>query len=169
MREDRDDLLGGEDRIRFLHAHARLSLRREEQVRCAACARLGINAGAAREAAQLSEQFLAIARDEGLDLEAARTEPTRSRAASSPAFPTRSRCASTRARCAARSSTAAAACSRARAWSSARASWSPRKFAKSNEQRQERQVLLTLATTIEEEWLRELFPEAVQEKTEVDL
>ena len=33
------------------------------------CARLGINAGAAREAAQLTEQFLAIARDEGLDLQ----------------------------------------------------------------------------------------------------
>jgi ATP-dependent helicase HrpB len=31
----------------------------------------------------------------------------------------------------------------------------------------DRQVLLTLATAIEEEWLRELFPEAVEEKTEL--
>ena len=31
----------------------------------------------------------------------------------------------------------------------------------------ERQVLLTLATKIEEDWLRELFPEAFQEKIEV--
>ena len=31
----------------------------------------------------------------------------------------------------------------------------------------ERQVLLTLATAIKEEWLREFFPEAIQEKTEV--
>ena len=31
----------------------------------------------------------------------------------------------------------------------------------------ERQVLLTLATAIKEEWLREFFPEAIEEKTEV--
>jgi len=68
-RENREDVLGSDaesDLFVLMRAFRYAENSRFDSQRCAP---LGINAGAAREAAQLTEQFLAIARDESLDLE----------------------------------------------------------------------------------------------------
>src|SRR3954469_1150084 len=69
-REDRDDVLGGESESDFFILMRAFRYAEKSGFDSRRCANLGINAGAAREAAQLSDQFLAIARDEGLDLQA---------------------------------------------------------------------------------------------------
>ena len=62
---------------------------------------------------------------------------------------------------------AGAACSRARVWCIARRCSSRQKFARSRAATRNARCLLTLATRIEEAWLRELFPEAFRETVEV--
>ena len=120
--------------VRSLHPDARVSLRGKQPLRSAAlCASRGQCRRRAR-GAQLTEQFLAIARDEGLDIaRAARSSPARSNAVFSPAFPIRSRCGSTQERCVARSSMDAEACWRAKARST-RAS--ARRFGNSRDRKQ---------------------------------
>ena len=90
----------------------------------------------------------------------------RSSAVCSPVSPTKWRCGSMPGRCAARSCTAARACWPAKAWCSSAAARRER-GARDRGEGAERQVLLTHATAIEEEWLRELFPEGFRETTEV--
>ena len=67
MQQDRDDLLGeSAESDFFLLMRARVS-RKKRTFNPQRCRALGINALAAREAAALAEQFMKIARDEGLD------------------------------------------------------------------------------------------------------
>ncbi len=169
MRDEREDFFGGEEESDLFILLRAFRFAEKNQFDARRCARLGVNGGAAREAGQLWEQFLSIARAEGLDLKSAKPRRARSRVACSPVFLIRSRCDSTKARCAAPSSIIAAACWRARAWSNARALLTASEIREIESSSGERQVLLTLATAIKEEWLREFFPEAVQEKTELTL
>src|SRR3954466_10155700 len=67
-REDRDDILGNETESDFLILMRAFRYAEKSGFDSRRCARLGINAGAAREAAQLTDQFLGIARGERLDL-----------------------------------------------------------------------------------------------------
>ena len=68
-REDREDVLGSDAESDLFILMRAFRYAEKSGFDSQRCARLGINAGAAREAAQLTEQFLAIARDEGLDLQ----------------------------------------------------------------------------------------------------
>src|SRR3712207_4397544 len=127
------------------------------------CARLSVNAGAAREAAQLWEQFVAIARDEGLDVEARDAEPGAIQRCVLAGFPDQ---------VAVRLDQGTLRCAlvHGRRGVLARESVVHRapllvasEIREIESSEKERQVLLTLATRIEEEWLRELFPEAFRE------
>jgi len=69
-REDREDVLGSDAESDLFILMRAFRYAEKSGFDSQRCSRLGINAGAAREAAQLTEQFLAIARDEGLDLKA---------------------------------------------------------------------------------------------------
>ncbi|MEY2562448.1 MAG: ATP-dependent helicase HrpB [Verrucomicrobiota bacterium] len=132
------------------------------------CGRLGINAGAAREAAQLSEQFLAIARDERLDLQTGEVKPGSIERCVLAGFPDQVavrldagtlRCALVHGRRGVLARESAVHGARFLVASEVREIESSEK---------ERQVLLTLATKIEEDWLRELFPESFREETRVE-
>ncbi|MBA3543936.1 MAG: helicase, partial [Chthoniobacterales bacterium] len=131
------------------------------------CARLGVNGGAAREAAQLWEQFLSIARAEGLETGEHEAAPGAIARCVLAGFPDQVairldqgtlRCALVHNRrgVLARESVV----HRARLLTASEI----REIESSDG---ERQVLLILATAIEEEWLSEFFPEAIEEKTEV--
>ena len=131
------------------------------------CARLGVNAGAAREAGQLWEQFLSIARAENLDITEREAAPGAIARCVLAGFPDQVavrldegtlRCALVHNRrgVLARESVV----HRARLLVASEI----REIESSDG---ERQVLLTLATAIKEEWLHEFFPEAIEEKTEV--
>ena len=167
-REDRDDLLGSEDDSDLFILMRAFRFAEKNNFDPRRCAQLSINATAAREAGQLWEQFLVIARDEGLEVaERAKRSPARFSAASWPVFRIRWRCAWTWGRCAAPWCTDGAACSHGRAWSIARRLLVASEIREIESSDKERQVLLTLATRIEEDWLRELFPEAFQDNVEV--
>lgn len=167
-REDRDDVLGGaadSDLFILMRAFRYAENNRFDSQRCAA---FGINAGAAREAAQLTEQFLAIARDEGLDLQTGEVKAGSIERCVLAGFPDQVavrldagtlRCALVHGRrgVLARESTVHG--SRLLVASEVREIESSEK---------ERQVLLTLATKIEEGWLRELFPESLREEIHVE-
>jgi len=131
------------------------------------CSRLGINAGAAREAGQLWEQFLSIAQAEGLDIAEHEARPGAIARCVLAGFPDQvaARLDEGTLRCAlvhnrrgvlARESVV----HRARLLTASEI----REIQSSDG---ERQVLLSLATAIKEEWLREFFPEAIEETTEV--
>ena len=131
------------------------------------CRRLGINGAAAREAGQTFEQFLRIAKDEGLDPARGEANDEASSAASWPGSPTRWRCGSMPARCAATSCMA-------RRGVLARESvvhHSPLLVASDVREIQGKEgeltVLLNTATAIEEPWLRELLPEAFRTEEKV--
>ena len=86
-REDRDDLFGSDDDSDLFILMRAFRFAEKNNFDPRRCARLSINAAAAREAGQLWEQFLAIARDEGLEVgEREVKSPARSSAASSPVF-----------------------------------------------------------------------------------
>jgi ATP-dependent helicase HrpB len=167
-REDREDLLGNEansDLFVLMRAFRFAENNRFDPQRCG---RLGINAGAAREAAQLTEQFMGIARDEGLDLETGAVEPGAIERCVLAGFPDQVavrldagtlRCALVHGRrgVLARESAVQAA--------SLLVASEIREIESSDK---ERQVLLTLGTKIKEAWLRELFPEALREETRIE-
>ncbi|HEY2615219.1 MAG TPA: ATP-dependent helicase HrpB [Chthoniobacterales bacterium] len=167
-REDRDDLLGAEaesDLFILLRAFRFAENNRFDPQRCG---RLGINAGAAREAAQLTEQFLAIARDEHLDLENGQGQPGAIERCVLAGFPDQVavrldagtlRCALVHGRRGVLARESAVHDARLVVASEIREIESSDK---------EREILLTLATRIEEEWLRELFPESIREETRVE-
>ena len=167
MRDDREDFFGGEEESDLFILLRAFRFAEKNQFDARRCARLGVNAGAAREAGQLWEQFLAIARAEGLDIEEREAKPGAIARCVLAGFPDQVavrldegtlRCALVHNRrgVLARESVV----QRARLLTASEI----REIESSSG---ERQVLLTLATAIKEEWLREFFPEAVQEKTEL--
>ncbi|PZR77286.1 MAG: ATP-dependent helicase HrpB [Chthoniobacterales bacterium] len=167
-REDREDVLGNDaesDLVILMRAFRYAENNRFDAQRCA---RLGINAGAAREAAQLTEQFLAIARDEGLDLQTSAAKAGSIERCVLAGFPDQVavrldagtlRCALVHGRRGVLARESAVHGARLLVASEVREIESSEK---------ERQVLLTLATRIEEDWLRELFPESFREETRVE-
>ncbi len=167
LRAAREDFFGSEDESDLFVLLRGFRFAQTNNFDPRRCARLGINAGAAREASQLWEQFLAIARDEGLDVSERESAPGAIARCVLAAFPDQVavrldqgtlRCALVHHRrgVLARESVV----QRARLLTASEI----REVESSDG---ERQVLLTLATAIKEEWLRELFPEAVAEKTEL--
>ena len=167
VRDEREDFLGGQeesDLFILLRAFRYAEKNRFDPRRCA---RLGVNAGAARDAGQLWEQFLSIARAEGLDIAEREAEPGAIARCVLAGFPDQvaARLDEGTLRCAlvhnrrgvlARESVV----HRARLLTASEI----REIESSDG---ERQVLLTLATAIKEEWLREFFPDNVRERTEV--
>jgi ATP-dependent helicase HrpB len=167
-REDRDDVLGGEAESDFFILMRAFRYAEKSGFDSRRCARLGINAGAAREAAQLNDQFLAIARDEGLDLQTGEIKPGAIQRCVLAGFPDQVavrldagtlRCALVHGRrgVLARESAARDA--------SLLVASEIREIESSDK---ERQVLLTLATKIEEAWLRDLFPESFREEQRIE-
>ncbi|MEY2548575.1 MAG: ATP-dependent helicase HrpB [Verrucomicrobiota bacterium] len=167
-REDRDDVLGGETESDFFILMRAFRYAEKAGFDSRRCARLGINAGAAREAAQLNDQFLAIARDEQLDLRAGETRPGSIQRCVLAGFPDQVamrldagtlRCALVHGRRGVLARESAVHEAKLLVASEIREIESSGK---------ERQVLLALATRIEEEWLRELFPESFREERRVE-
>jgi ATP-dependent helicase HrpB len=167
MREEREDFFGSEDESDLFILLRAFRFAEKNNFDPRRCARLGVNAGAAREAAQLWEQFLAIAREEGLEVAEQQTSPGALARCVLAGFPDQVavrldegtlRCALVHHRrgVLARESVV----HRARLLTASEI----REIEASGG---ERQVLLTFATAIREEWLREFFPDAVEEKTEV--
>jgi ATP-dependent helicase HrpB len=167
-REDRDDVLGAATESDFFILMRAFRYAEKSRFDGQRCSRLGINAGAAREAAQLCEQFLSIARDEGLDVERAEAKPGAIERCVLAGFPDQVavrldagtlRCALVHAR--------RGVLARESAVHDARllVAAEIREIESSDN---ERQVLLTLATKIEEQWLRDLFPESFREEVRVE-
>jgi ATP-dependent helicase HrpB len=166
-RADRDDLLGSDDDSDLFILVRAFRFAEKNNFDPRRCARLSVNAAAAREAAQLWEQFIAIAREEGLKVDAAESEPGAVQRCVLAGFPDQ---------VAARLDQGTLRCALvhgrrgvlARESVVHRAQWLvASEIREIEDSDKERQVLLTLATRIEEGWLRELFPEAVRENVEV--
>ena len=166
-REDRDDILGAEDDSDLFILTRAFRFAEKNNFDPQRCARLSVNAAAAREAAQLWEQFIAIARDEGLNVDAGEPAPGAIPRCVLAGFPDQ---------VAARLDEGTLRCAlvHGRRGVLARESVVHRarllvatEIREIEDSDKERQVLLTLATRIEESWLRELFPEAFRESLEV--
>jgi len=167
-REDREDILGAEAESDFFVLMRAFRFAENNRFDPQRSSRLGINAGAAREAAQLRDQFLDIARAEGLDAKSGEAKPSAIQQCVLAGFPDQVavrldagtlRCALVHGRrgVLARESAVHDA--------SLLVASEVREIESSDK---ERQVLLTLATKIEEAWLRELFPESFREETVVE-
>lgn len=167
-REDREDILGAEAESDFFVLMRAFRYAENNRFDPQRSSRLGINAGAAREAAQLRDQFLDIARAEGLDVKAVETKPSAVQQCVLAGFPDQVavrldagtlRCALVHGRrgVLARDSAVHGA--------SLLVASEIREIESSDK---ERQVLLTLATEIEETWLRDLFPESFVEERLVE-
>ncbi|MBA2623571.1 MAG: helicase, partial [Chthoniobacterales bacterium] len=166
-REDRDDLLGADDDSDLFILTRAFRFAEKNNFDPRRCAQLSINAAAAREAAQLWEQFIAIARDEGLDVAARDAEPGAIQRCVLAGFPDQVavrldegtlRCALVHGRRGVLARESVVHRAQLLVASEIREIESSDK---------ERQVLLTLATRIEEPWLREVFPEAFRDSVEV--
>ena len=164
VREDRDDLFGGETESDLFVLMRAFRFAQKNQFDPRRCSRLGVNAQAAREAEQLCDQFLDIARAEGLDIESGESKPGAIQRCILAGFPDQVavrldkgtlRCALVHNRHGMLARESAVHEAHLIVASEIREIESSDK---------ERQVLLTLATKIEEEWLRELFPEAFREE-----
>ncbi|MFZ1218553.1 MAG: ATP-dependent helicase HrpB [Chthoniobacterales bacterium] len=167
-REDREDVLGADGQSDLFLLMRAFRYAENSGFDPQRCSRLGINAGAVREAAQLTEQFLAIARDEGLDVQTGESKPGSIERCVLAGFPDQVavrldagtlRCALVHGRHGVLARESAVHAARLLVASEVREIESSEK---------ERQVLLTLATRIEEDWLQELFPESFREETRVD-
>ncbi|MGI8955699.1 MAG: ATP-dependent helicase C-terminal domain-containing protein [Chthoniobacterales bacterium] len=168
MRDEREDFLGGEDESDLFILVRAFRFAEKNNFDPRRCAQLGVNAGAAREAGQLWEQFLAIAKAEGLDISEQEAAPGAIARCVLAGFPDQVavrldegtlRCALVHNRrgVLARESVV----HRARLLTASEI----REIESSDG---ERQVLLSLATAIKMEWLHEFFPDAIEEKTEVN-
>ena len=166
-REDREDLLGDADDSDLFILMRAFRFAQNNNFDPHRCARLSVNPGAAREAAQLAEQFLAIAREQRLDISDLQPAPGAIPRCVLAGFPDQVavrldqgtlRCALVHGRrgILARESVVHRA--------PLLVASEVREIESSDK---ERQVLLTLCTRIEEEWLRELFPEAVRQQLEI--
>jgi ATP-dependent helicase HrpB len=167
MREEREDFLGSDDESDLFILLRAFRFAEKNNFDPRRSAPLGIDAGAAREAGQLWEQFLSIARSEGLEVEEREPQPGAIARCVLAGFPDQ---------VAVRVDQGTLRCTLVyhRRGVLARESVVHRaRLLTASEIREiessdgERQVLLTLATAIKEEWLREFFPAAVVEKTEV--
>ncbi|MDP9004197.1 MAG: ATP-dependent helicase HrpB, partial [Verrucomicrobiota bacterium] len=167
-REDRNDVLGEDAESDLFILIRAFRYAEKSGFDSQRCGRLGINAGAAREAAQLTEQFLAIARDERLDLQTGEVKAGSIERCVLAGFPDQVavrldagtlRCALVHGRRGVLARESAVHGARFLVSSEVREIESSEK---------ERQILLTLATKIEEDWLRELFPESLREETRVE-
>jgi ATP-dependent helicase HrpB len=167
-REDREDVLGGDAESDLFILMRAFRYAEKSGFDHRRCTRLGINAGAAREAAQLTDQFLAIARGERLDLKSGEAKAGSIERCVLAGFPDQVavrldagtlRCALVHGRRGVLARESSVHGARLLVASEVREIESSDK---------ERQVLLTLATKIEEEWLRELFPESFREETRVE-
>ena len=165
MQQDRDDALGeSAESDFFLHLRA-LRFAGERNFNPQTCRPLGIHAAAAREAAALAEQFLRIAKDEGLDIAPRETSGEALQRCVLAGFPdmVALRLDSGTLRC---------ALVHGRKGVLARESVVTTPLLVASEVREVEmrgnvETLLTLATAIKEEWLRELFPDGFRETTEV--
>ena len=167
LRAEREDFFGSDDESDLFVLQRAFRFAEKNQFDSRRCSRLGIDAGAAREAGQLAEQFLAIARSEGLPIDEVAPLPGAIARCVLAGFPDQ---------VAARLDQGTLRCAlvHRRRGVLARESVVHRApLLTASEIREiessdgERQVLLTLATAIKEEWLREFFPEAVREESEV--
>ncbi len=165
MEQDREDHLGEQGESDFFTLMRAHRFAEQRNFNPQACQPLGINALAARDAATLTDQFLRIARDEGLDLiDRATTDDALQRCVLA-GFPdmVAMRLDQGTLRC---------ALVHGRRGVLARESVVGAPLLVASEVREvairgEVETLLTLATAIREEWLRELFPEAFRETAEV--
>ncbi len=166
-REDRDDLLGADDDSDLFILTRAFRFAEKNNFDPRRCSPLSVNATAAREAAQLWEQFIAIARAEGLDVDAREAEPGAIQRCVLAGFPDQ---------VAVRIDQGTLRCAlvHGRRGVLARESVVHRapllvasEIREIESSEKERQVLLTLATRIEEAWLRELFPETFRDNLEV--
>jgi len=166
-REDRDDLLGSDDESDLFILTRAFRFAEKNNFDPRRCSALSVNAAAAREAAQLWEQFIQIARDEGLDVEAREVESGAIQRCVLAGFPDQ---------VAVRLDQGTLRCAlvHGRRGVLARESVVHRapllvasEIREIESSDKERQVLLTLATRIEEPWLRELFPEGFRDTLEV--
>jgi len=166
-REDRDDLLGDAAESDLFILMRAFRFAEKNHFDGQACARLGINASAAREAAQLAEQFLAIARDEGLDVRPREVRPGSIERCVLAGFPDQvaARLDAGTLRCALVHGRRGVLARESAVHDAPLLVASEIREIESSDK--ERQVLLTLATRIEEDWLRELFPEALREEKRV--
>ncbi len=167
MQATRDDLLGDEDESDLFILVRAFRFAEKNQFDPRRCGPLGIHAGAAREAAQLWEQFLGIARAEKLDVSERPAAPGAIARCVLTGFPDQ---------VALRRDAGTLRCAlvHGRRGMLARESVVQRaRLLTASEVREieasdgERQVLLTLATAIEPEWLAEFFPDALVETVEV--
>ncbi len=167
MRAEREDFFGSDDQSDLFILVRAFRFAEKNNFDPRRCAQLGVHAGAAREAGQLWEQFLAIARAEGLAVEEREAPAGAIARCVLAGFPDQvaQRLDQGTLRC---------ALVHHRRGVLARESVVHRaRLLAASEIREveagdgERQVLLTLATAIEEEWLREFFPEAIVVETEV--
>src|SRR4051812_20418872 len=167
-REDRDDVLGGESESDFFILMRAFRYAEKAGFDSRRCARLGINAGAAREAAQLNDQFLAIARDERLDLRTGEIKPGAIQRCVLAGFPDQvaMRLDAGTLRCALVHGRRGVLARESAAHDAALLVASEIREIETSGK--ERQGLLALATRIEEEWLRELFPESFREERRVE-
>src|SRR4051812_38821275 len=167
-REDRDDVLGGETESDFFILMRAFRYAEKSGFDGRRCARLGINAGAAREAAQLTDQFLGIARDERLDLQTGEVKAGSIQRCVLAGFPDQvaARLDAGTLRCALVHGRRGVLARESAVHDAPLLVASEIREIESSEK--ERQVLLTLATKIEEEWLRELFPESFRKESHVE-
>jgi ATP-dependent helicase HrpB len=163
MQQDRDDLLGEKAESDFFILMRAHRFAEQRNFNPGPCRELGINGLAAREAAALTEQFLRIARDEGLDTEPHETSSEALQRCVLAGFPdmVAMRLDAGTLRC---------ALVHGRKGVLARESVVSSPLLVASEVREvairgDVETLLTLATAIREEWLRELFPEAFAETT----
>src|SRR3954470_2950843 len=163
-REDRDDVLGGETESDFFILMRAFRYAEKSGFDGRRCARLGINAAAAREAAQLTDQFLGIARDERLDLQTGEVKAGSIQRCVLAGFPDQvaARLDAGTLRCALVHGRRGVLARESAVQDAPLLVASEIREIESSDK--ERQVLLTLATKIEEEWLRELFPESFREE-----
>lgn len=167
VREDRDDLFGGEIESDLFVLVRAFRFAQKNQFDPRRCSRLGVNAQAAREAEQLGDQFLAIARAEGLDIESGESQPGAIQRCILAGFPDQVavRLDKGTLRCALVHNRRGVLARESAVHEAQLIVASEIREIESNDK--ERQVLLTLGTRIEEKWLRELFPEAFREESVV--
>lgn len=166
-REDREDLLGSDDDSDLFVLTRAFRFAERNNFDPRRCGRLSVNAAAAREAAQLWEQFLNIAREEGLPVDEAEPSKDAIQRSVLAGFPDQVavrldqgtlRCALVHNRRGVLARESAVHAAPLLVASEIREIESSDK---------ERQVLLTLATRIEEDWLRQLFPDACRQDVAV--
>ncbi|EDY21914.1 Helicase ATP-dependent domain protein [Chthoniobacter flavus Ellin428] len=165
MQEDRESLLGENAESDFFTLMRAHRFAEQRNFNPQACRPLGINAIAAREAAALTDQFLRIAKDEDLNIESGNVTDEALQRCVLAGFPdmVAMRLDSGTLRC---------ALVHARRGVLARESVVSTPLLVASEVREveirgEVETLLTLATAIREEWLRELFPDGFAETAEV--